>query len=265
VVGKGILMQTYLDRYLEGDNIGVWSELVALGPAVRDEPVFADAQSVAYEIMLRAKHNIDLLVERLEALEYRFVASDEVWTPPDADLIQAMDALEQRYGFFPIAIRKWFEVVGQGNFMGAHPKLSRYDGRDWGGSEQLGCYSDPMMVGWFSRLRGELLSFYINMADDWDEMAIMEQENPPPYGIDIGLSAINKANHSGSGSVQMVLPNPSFDAPLIDWDHYWMGTFFIPYLRVCFEWGGFPGLRALAETVRPTDELDFLTQGLLVI
>jgi hypothetical protein len=157
----------------------------------------------------------------------------------------------------------WYEVVGEVNLMGTHPNLSRHDGQDWGGSERLGCYSDPMMIGWFSSLREELLSFYINLADDWDEIAQMEKDNPPPYGIDIGLSAINKANHSGSGSVQIVIPNPNFDAPLIDWDHYWMGTFLIPHLRQCFEWGGFPGFREMREIDRPKEELEVLTADLL--
>jgi hypothetical protein len=111
----------------------------------------------------------------------------------------------------------------------------------------------------------ELLSFYLNLANDWDEIARMEQEMPPPYGIDVGLSPINKANHSGSGSIQVLVPNPAFDAPLIDWDHYWMGAFFVPHLRTCFDWGGFPGLRQLPESDRPKEELGFLTADLLAL
>ena len=258
-------MQSYLERYLDGEYLAVWSELVALGPAIRAEPVYTDAQSVAQEMMMRAKHNIELLIERLTKLEYRFIAPDKVWTPPDAELVNTLDTLEQRYGSFPLVIRKWYEVVGEVDFMGTHPKLSQYDGLNWGGSERLGCYSDPMMVGWFSHHRDELPSFYLNLASDWDEMAQMEEEKPPPYGIDIGLSAINKANHSGSGSVQVVVPNPAFDTPLIDRDNYWMGTFFVPYLRSCFEWGGFPGLQQLADADRPKEELNFLTTRLLAL
>jgi hypothetical protein len=258
-------MQSYLERYLDGEYIGVWAELVALGPAVRDEPVYTDAQAVAQEIMLRAKHNISLLVERLTKLEYRFISPESVWTPPDAKLTTTLDTLEQRYGPFPLVVRMWYEVVGEVDFVGAHPKLSHHDGLDWGGSEQLGCYSDPMMVSWFGHRTDELLSFYLNLAGDWDEMAQMEKEMPPPYGIDIGLSAINKANHSGSGPIQILVPNPALDAPLIDREDYWMGTFFVPYLRTCFEWGGFPGLNRLADSDLPKEELNFLTDSLMTL
>jgi hypothetical protein len=258
-------MQSYLERYQSGEYVGVWAELVAFGPAIRDEPVYADAQAVALEMMMRAKHNIALLVERLEKLEYRFLAPDSVWTHPDTKITTALDTLEGHYGLFPLAVRKWYEVVGEVDFSGAHPKLSHYDGHNWGGSEQLGCYSDPMMVDWFGRRTDELISFRLNLADDWDDMAQMEKEMPPPYGIDIGLSAIDKANHSGSGAIQMLVPNPAFDAPLIDRDDTWMGTFFMPYLRACFEWGGFPGLKQLDDADRPKEEIDFLTDGLLAL
>jgi len=141
-------MRSYLERYLDGEHVGVWAELAALGPAVREEPVFRDAQAVAQEMMVRAKHNVGLLVERLAALEYRFIDPDSVWTPPDASDTTALDTL---------------------------------------------------------------------------------------------------------------------DALLIDGDDYWMGTMFVPYLRACFEWGGFPGLRTLDEADRPKEELGFLTEGLLAL
>lgn len=254
-------MQTYLERYLSGEHIGVWAELVGLGPAVRDEPVFSDAHAVAQEMMMRAKHNIEVLIERLNQLEYRFLLPDQVWVPPDEDAVRALDGLDHRYGPFPLAIRKWYEIVGRVDFLGIHPKLSHYDGPIWSDSGKVAYYSDPMVV---YRPRGEMvLSYYINQAADWDEMAKMEEENPPPYGIDFGMSAINKANHSGCGAVQILVPNPAFDSPIIDWDDYWMGTFFVPYLRACFQWGGFPGFSQVEESDIPKEELDFLTNGLL--
>lgn len=256
-------MRSYLERYLDGEQIGVWAELTALGPAVREEPVFQDAQAVAREMMVRAKHNVAMLVDRLAALEYRFVDPERAWTPPDATITTTLDALEQRYGPLPLVVRTWYEVVGEVDLMGAHPKLSHHYGLNWGGSEELGCYSDPMVVYWFGRYTETLVSFYLNLADDWDEMERMEKEMPPPYGIDLGLSAINKANHSGAGSVQIIVPSPGFDALLIDGDDYWMGTMFVPYLRACFQWGGFPGLSRLTEAERPKEELGFLTEGLL--
>jgi hypothetical protein len=260
---------TYLERYLDNEHLTVWAELVAQGPAIRQHPLYADAQAVAREMMTRARHNIDLLVQRLKTLEYRFIHPEQAWRPPDAKHLAALEALERHYGPFPLAIHMWYEIVGSVNFMGAHPKLSRCWGYDWGGSDQLRCYGDPMVVGHWLGNTEALMSFYLNYAEDEEEEAQMEAEEPPPYDLRIGLSAINKAGESGGGGVEMLVPNAAFDAPLIDADSYWTGTFFVSYLRACFEWGGFPGLQGGRFAGRQwipdysRAELDFLTQDLL--
>ncbi len=37
------MAMTYLERYRASEYEAVWAELVALGPAIRGEPLFADA------------------------------------------------------------------------------------------------------------------------------------------------------------------------------------------------------------------------------
>lgn len=63
---------TFLERYLKGEHEQVWAELHALGKHARDEPLFTDALSVARETMRRARHNIEVLVPRLQSLGYIF-------------------------------------------------------------------------------------------------------------------------------------------------------------------------------------------------
>ena len=41
-------MPTYLDRYLSGEREVVWRELTALGPAIRDEPLFPNRERTAH-------------------------------------------------------------------------------------------------------------------------------------------------------------------------------------------------------------------------
>jgi hypothetical protein len=65
-------MPTFYDRYRAGEHQQVWSELVSLGEAVRQEPVCSDAVAVARETMRRARTNIETLINRLHALGYRF-------------------------------------------------------------------------------------------------------------------------------------------------------------------------------------------------
>jgi len=63
----------FLDRYLAGECVAVWDDLVALGPRVRHSRCQADATAVAAETMRRARHNVQLLLQRLDAIEYRFL------------------------------------------------------------------------------------------------------------------------------------------------------------------------------------------------
>src|SRR3954451_12374215 len=65
-------MSTFYDRYQAGEHEQVWSELIALGDAVRHEPVYADAVAVARETMRRAQSNIETLIDRLHALGCQF-------------------------------------------------------------------------------------------------------------------------------------------------------------------------------------------------
>jgi hypothetical protein len=50
----------------------------------------------------------------------------------------------------------------------------------------------------------------------------------------------HKANAGGGPAYAIELPNPGVDAPLLE---EWHKTTFIDYLRITFQWGGFPGLK----------------------
>ena len=83
-------MPTYLERYLAGEREQVWAELSARGPAIRAEPLFAEAQAVARETMTRARANVALLVQRLTSLGYRFV-SDALGPRPTPYALRAVN------------------------------------------------------------------------------------------------------------------------------------------------------------------------------
>jgi len=66
-------LSNYFDRYQRGERIEVWSDLIALGPAVRQEPVYSDAVAVARETMRRAAQNTETLITRLDGIGYEFL------------------------------------------------------------------------------------------------------------------------------------------------------------------------------------------------
>jgi hypothetical protein len=58
----------YLERYHNGEYEQVWNDLQALGPNVRREPDYAQAQAVATEMMRRVRRNCERLIARLRVL-----------------------------------------------------------------------------------------------------------------------------------------------------------------------------------------------------
>src|SRR5690348_14284279 len=122
-------MPTYLDRYLAGEYEQVWAELVALGPAVRTEPVYADARAVAHETMCRVRHNIETLIPRLREIGYQLgydgiPVSDEerrhlapVFAPPAPQVADTMVRLESQIGPLPLSLRAFYEMVGAVNLI----------------------------------------------------------------------------------------------------------------------------------------------------
>ena len=77
---------TFLDRYRAGEHAAVWEDLISLGPAVRHELYLDDATAVATETMKRARHNVDLLIQRLKAMGYRFLTLEASEQLQDAGL-----------------------------------------------------------------------------------------------------------------------------------------------------------------------------------
>jgi hypothetical protein len=78
-----------------------------------------------------------------------------------------------------------------------------------------------------------------------------------PLEVMIAPDPVHKTGHSGGGPYCIAYPDPAIDALFQGDENY--GTF-VEYLRECFRWGGFPGLRT--SKTPPREELDFLTKGL---
>jgi hypothetical protein len=299
----------------------VWADLFALGARVREPGHYDEALAVARETMTRARTNIELLVPRLQSLGYQFAEPARVFVPPDEDFLGLVTEVERRAGPLPVSLRAWCEVVGDVNFMGAHPKFSTYyqkrDHREQvqgflsllakhGGPAVPG--GDPMRQGFelTQRLMNELaqgiqpgkprspeleagirasreflagmqrpaavavediesdplvvepyfgdLEDAINAGEEGGE----EEEGEESFSVIIAPDSTHKTGQSGGSPYFIDIPNPAADA-ILDGDEDY-GTF-VEYLRTCFRWGGFPGLRTSAKP--PREELAFLTQGLL--
>ena len=83
-----------LDRYLAGEHDSVWSDLIALRAAVRQDPHAADALAVAYETMGRVEANVRIVSDRL--VQFGFTKSDgPLHTPPNRRVDTQIRQLEK--------------------------------------------------------------------------------------------------------------------------------------------------------------------------
>jgi hypothetical protein len=242
---------SHLDRYRTGEHTEVWAELIALGPAVRQEPLLSDALAVARETMHRVRENIEQLIPRLEHTHYQFAAlveKDEeddypsaILIPPPSNIQNHLAAIEQAVGPIPLSLYAWYETVGLVNFMGVHPQ--------WNST----ICSDPLVFDCDTE-------WVLPSYQDWKaDTTIFDAHG---FRIDFAPDLYHKAEYSGGAPYAIALPNAAIDAPVL---YEWHTTTFVNYLRTCFRWGGFPGFEQYPEHERPTELLAFLAHDLLPI
>jgi hypothetical protein len=318
-------MATFLERYQAGDCKAVWKDLVALGEGVRTEPYYADAVAVAAETMRRARHNVELLIQRLAEAGYRFVPPEDdaaldpgpafgtfgqamresggamaevmrqameraqqrmlermgltpaeiqerraareaetrarraaveakvaaslktpplrnpdVFDPPNEQTAALIAKIEEAAGGpMPISLRAWYEQVGGVSLNGSHPAINPK------ASAEPSYAADPLMV---TPLGGLV------------EMLDTEDGEGGKIGLWIAPDDLTKANTSGGDPYTITVPNACADARF---QHEGNRTTFVNYLRIAFQWGGFPGWKRNKKP--PREFIAKLTEGLLPI
>lgn len=226
-----------LTRYLRGESASVWRDLSALGASARLELYYADAVEVASETMKRARHNVELIVPRLESLGYEFNGYSPVFAPAGESAAKDLDEFEREInGPLPLSLRYWYQHVGSVNWMGWHEALNPKNGPYCG---------DPLVIAPYRMAAAE-------MTD--------EGELPCEFGLWLAPDALHKNNVSGGSPYAMKVPDSSADAPLL---YEWSEDTLVSYLRRSFEWGGFPEWKGRGDY--PKKEIDYLTEGLLAL
>jgi hypothetical protein len=261
---QGIAPEHLLPRYLAGECDAVWSDLIQLGPAIRQKPYFEPAQAVCREMARRSRQNLLTLFGRLHELEFEFwsiqppklirLATQEakepwtqsaVWKLPKKDTAAKLARLEKKGIILPLAVRVWVEEIGELSFLGSHPSLCRF----YAESQPLQpIYADPFMVSPILPMLGRSLD---DMEGNTESVLI---------SFDDVLKAEIASDPGSDKEYSIEYPNAFVDSKM---NGLWYDATFVGYVRKSFEWGGFPGWERYSQ--RPEKELDFLRQGLLPI
>ena len=286
------------ERYIAGERERAWAELAALGAQVREDPYAADALAVASETMTRAASNIDTIIARLQALGYGFrteaVSAERMEAnmeralsmeiprssrhtemlgmvdrlrgmlgealaasksrsrdtsirahlPPAADTWKLLRRLEKQAGPLPLSLRAFYEIVGSVDLLGFHPSLAPRP------EESAGAPCPDQLVV-FS------LDDIIQDLDAWSED---QDEDDDAFHVPIAPDELHKADTSGGSPYEIAVPCLDADAVLENERH---DLPFVSYLRLCFEWGGFPGYAGSDLGLPP--EIEELKKDLLPI
>ncbi len=177
------------------------------------------AEAVAHETMERVRTNVDRLIELLPAIGYEFTPAPgtTVHEPPAHDVRHQLDGLEERIGVLPLALRAWYEDVGEVSLIGRHPRWTFE-------------FTDALIVQ-------APIDYIHSEYDQWEADRNSEWRRGK-FTIDLSPDYLHKANVSGGAPYAMSVPNEAADGLLLRERHQ---TTFVNYLRVCFSWAGFPG------------------------
>jgi hypothetical protein len=284
----------FFERYTAGEHEKVWTELVALGAGVRQDPQAPDALAVAYETMRRVAVNIRTVIDRLNAMSYRFrtdaAAADE-WVERadraasiDVDRFEGLAKLSPVLSLFEAVKRARDMLAGQvsrakqrprDESVRAHvPPHSNVQKTLASFERRVGIL--PISLRAFYEIVGavNLLGRHTNLAppdgtvapdpllvygvEDALANAESEDDDDEQSRVVIAPDDLHKADTSGGDPYEIMVPEPRADGELLNERHHLL---FVDYLRLAFRFGGFPGYEGI-DTGVPA-EIETLRTGLL--
>lgn len=213
-------MTGLLERYAQGECREVWHELSECDSA----DGLPGAAEVLDETMRRVRANLEVVVERLQALGYVFGSypsgqpvpaySVPLGEPASEELEACIGRIESAAGAVPTSLKAFWRGVGSVNLVGFKA--------DWG--EHL----DPLVVDGANAAIPDL--------EDWLADAAADRG---AFLLPIAPDVLHKDDVSGGLPYGFELPCASIDGRL---EHEWHETTFMDYLRCSIlECGGFPG------------------------
>lgn len=224
----------WLSRYLAGEREQVWDDLRQLGSSVRAQADLAEeAQAVCDEMARRARHNIEIIIERLADAGYRFHSNDDDETPvtpyvgPTATAGEHAYWLQERFEAVPMTLLSWTRIVGDVWLVGTHPQ--------WPTSAS----GDPLVLEVEGSRYPAESSMREHVEDEWNnwrENAAQDPSGIGPFVLSLAPDRLHKENTSGGSPYGIIIPDSSVEG-------FFAGettTPFVPYLNHVFRHGGFP-------------------------
>lgn len=219
-------------RYIRGEHVPVWDEMIRLGDSIREEPLLSDSLAVVREVVDRSHRNLRVIHDRLVGLGYEFAKPEAALVEAGPGAMEQIRALEACLGAFPLLIREWYLRLASVDF-------SQSQSQEAGPTES--CVAG---LGFNCTVIMQRLS---ECWEQWEGLTRQHAEDARtaresdhnPFGPE-HLPAFLALGPSASNCDLMGfrLPNPGVDG--VYYNDGAGDTYFIDHLRSVFKWGGFP-------------------------
>lgn len=219
------------ESYLEGETIGVYDQIEALGQDAFLPRYLPDIEKVLDETFRRVSFNLTIIYDELKSIGYQLgnEFGDDFERPlirPETDvekLLRSLGSLVKPYGRVPLSLQYFYRHVGACNFSWDYAVDSNIR---W----QL---ADPIQINPLSALITDLDEGGLDLlADEYEENGLGT--------LPLAADYLHKDNISGGDPYSIQLTTaPSIDSAFLNEPHK---TTFINYLRICFDHCGFPGM-----------------------
>lgn len=225
---------TLYERYINGQTEQVYQDIYALGQDAFLPNNLSDIEKVLTETFQRVAFNLEIIYTELKNInylfktEYKFNFERPLHKPlPDTDLLlKNLDTAVEPYGFVPLSLKFFYKIVGGVNFVWDYETNENF----------MWDMADPIQVASLDDLVNEVAD------EDWKENMqdyLSDNENENVF-LELAADDLHKDNVSGGPPYSLeIIKSPSVDSNFLNEPN---ATTFINYLRICFEYCGFPGI-----------------------
>ena len=218
---------TLLEKYKNGEMKEVYAEIQKVGQDVFMPENFPEVEAVLIETFERVAYNLEVIYSELKNINYVFYDRPYHKPLPNTDkLLKKLDKAVKDFGFVPLSLKYFYKIVGGVDFAWNYNKEKIVP---W----EL---ADPIQISSLD----ELVSYVTD--EDWKEDILDYVDDEEDYGyafLELSADELHKDNVSGGSPYSLKIEEePTVDSDFVDEPH---NTTFIDYLRICFDYCGFPG------------------------
>lgn len=227
---------TLYARYINGQTEQVYKDIYTLGQDAFLPTNLPDIEKVLTETFERVAYNLDIIYSELKHINYLFKSEpkynfERPLHKPLSNtniLLEKLDNAVRPFGFVPLSLKIFYKIVGGVNFVWDYETNGDF----------MWEMADPIQITSLDAVVQEV-------TDEWWQEYILPYIDDENFGnafLNLAADYLHKDNISGGQAYAIQITNePSIDSNFMNEPN---GTTFINYLRICFEYCGFPGLTA---------------------